>query len=165
MFQHPTTSLIRAATSTFESLALLFPEEETTIGAEFLPLGAATAVRYHGPVTGRVVIGVTGSLMPVLAENMLGADGAPDPAVQRDALGEVANVVAGNLLPLLAGGAAVFTLDAPAHLGEDPWTPQDGETRLALARLKMDEGESVIGLFVDAAPTGAISYTPEVSVA
>jgi CheY-specific phosphatase CheX len=165
MFQHPTTSLVKAATSTFESLALLFPDEETSIGAEYLPLGAATSVRYHGPVTGRVVIGVTDALLPVLTGNMLGADSATDATVQRDALGELANVVTGNLLPLLAGGAAVFTLDAPQLLGAEPWSPAGPETRLGLARLRMDEGECVIGLFADADAALPASYTPEITVA
>jgi hypothetical protein len=38
--------------------------------------------------------------------------------LQRDALGEVANVVCGNLLPLVAGAEAVFRLSAPEWLTE-----------------------------------------------
>jgi hypothetical protein len=77
MPQPATTSLFQAATSTFESLALLFPEPLSTDGAEFLPLAAAVNVIYRGAGNGRVVVGVTAGVLPALAENMLGAAAAP----------------------------------------------------------------------------------------
>jgi len=147
MPQPATTSLLQAATSTFESLALLFPERCSAEGAEFIPLAAAFSVTYHGAGTGRVVVGVTAGVLPALAENMLGAAAAPDLQMQRDALGELANIVTGNVLPLINGATAVFKLDAPTPAGEEPFRARDGETRAALTRLQMDEGEAILALF------------------
>lgn len=150
MPQPATTSLLQAATSTFESLALLFPEPCSAEGAEFIPLDAAFSVTYHGAGTGRVVVGVTAGVLPALAENMLGAAAAPDQRMQRDALGELVNIVTGNVLPLINGATAVFTLDAPTPEGDEPFRARAGETQVAMTRLQMDEGEAVLALFTQA---------------
>jgi len=150
MPQPATTSLFQAATSTFESLALLFPEPCSAEGAEFIPLAAAFSVTYRGAGNGRVVVGVTAGLLPALAENMLGAAAAPDEQMQRDALGELVNIVTGNVLPLINGAAAVFRLDAPTPAGEEPFHARAGETQAALTRLQMDEGEAILALFTQA---------------
>jgi CheY-specific phosphatase CheX len=156
MPQPATTSLFQAATSTFESLALLFPEPGSNDGLEFIPLAEVFSVTYHGAGAGRVVVGVTAGVLPALAENMLGAAAAPDPQLQRDALGELVNVVTGNVLPMVHGAAAVFRLNAPAPAGEAPLTARSGETQVALARLRMDEGDAVLAMFsADAADTDA----------
>ncbi len=157
MLQPATTSLFQAATSTFESLALLFPEPCSTDGAEFIPLAAAFSVTYHGAGNGRVVVGVTAGVLPALAENMLGSAAAPDTQLQRDALGELVNVVTGNVLPMVNGATAVFRLDAPTPAGDAPFTALDGETQVAFTRLQMDEGEALLALFTrgDATTTDA----------
>lgn len=147
MLQPATTSLFQAATSTFESLALLFPEPRSTDGAEFLPIEAAHCVTYHGDSEGRVVVGVTSGVLPALAENMLGSAAAPDLQLQRDALGELVNVVTGNVLPLINGATAVFRLDAPVPAGDDPFRAREGEVQAAFTRLHMDEGEALLALF------------------
>ncbi len=158
MPQQATTSLFQAATSTFESLALLFPEQGNVEGAEFLPLAATVSVTYRGAGAGRVVVGVTAGILPALAENMLGAAAAPDAQVQRDALGELANVVTGNVLPLINGATAVYRLDAPIDAGNAPFGARDGEVRRAFTRLQMDEGEALLALFShdDAAAPSAV---------
>lgn len=147
MLQPATTSLFRAATSTFESLALLFPEPRSIDGAEFLPIEAAHCVTYHGDSEGRVVVGVTSGVLPALAENMLGSAAAPDLQLQRDALGELVNVVTGNVLPMINGATAVFRLDAPVPAGDEPFRAREGEVQAAFARLHMDEGEALLALF------------------
>ena len=147
MLQPATTSLFQVATSTFESLALLFAEPCSTDGAEFLPLEATFCVTYHGAGDGRVVVGVTAGVLPALAENMLGSAAAPDTQLQRDALGELVNVVTGNVLPMVNGAAAVFHLDAPVPAGDDPFRARDGEVQTAFTRLRMDEGEALLALF------------------
>jgi CheY-specific phosphatase CheX len=154
MQQPATTSLFQAATSTFESLALLFPEPGSVEGAEFVPLAATVSIAYRGAGMGRVVVGVTAGILPALAENMLGAAAAPDSQIQRDALGELANVVAGNVLPLVNGAAAVYRLDAPADAGDAPFDVRDGEVRQAFTRLQMDEGDALVALFSEGSATG-----------
>lgn len=147
MLQPATTSLFQAATSTFESLAMLFPERCSADGTDVLPLEATVSVSYHGAGSGRMVVGVTAGVLPALAENMLGTAAAPDGRMQRDALGELANVVTGNVLPMINGASAVFRLDAPVAAGTLPFTRQDGETQVAVTRLQMDEGEALLALF------------------
>ncbi len=157
MPQPATTSLFQAATSTFESLALLFPEPGSADGAEFIPLEAAVSVTYHGAGTGRVVVGVTAGVLPALAENMLGSAAAPDVQLQRDALGELANVVTGNVLPMVNGAAAVYRLEAPAPAGDAPFRVRAGETQVAFTRLQMDEGEALLALFTLDAATADVA--------
>lgn len=163
MQQAATTSLFQAATATFESLALLFPELGSVEGAEFLPLAATVSVVYRGAGEGRVVVGVTAGVLPALAQNMLGAVAIPDSQVQRDALGELANVVAGNVLPLVNGATAVYRLDAPAEAGDAPFDVRDGERRLAFTLLQMDEGDALLALFSHSAAAG-ISTPPVIGM-
>jgi hypothetical protein len=69
-----------------------------------------------GPLTlGALTVAVSGDVADALAANMLGTAHA-GPAERRDAVGELANVVCGNVLPLLAGREAVFRLGAPELL-------------------------------------------------
>jgi CheY-specific phosphatase CheX len=147
MPQPATTALLQAATSTFESLALLCPEPCAPDGVAFIPIAAAVSVGFRGAREGHVVVGVTAGVLPALAENMLGADAAPDVRLQRDALGELANVVTGNVLPLVHGGAAVFHLDAPTLASETTFARTDGRMHCAIVRLRMEEGEAIIALF------------------
>jgi CheY-specific phosphatase CheX len=149
MPQPHTTALLQAATATFESLAMLFPEPRSTDGAEFIPLAATYSVTFRGAGVGRVVVGVTSGVLPALAENMLGAAAVPDCQLQRDALGELVNVVTGNVLPLVHGAAAVFRLDAPAAELDVPFAARAGESQVALARLHMDEGDVLLAMFSD----------------
>ncbi|HOW17863.1 MAG TPA: chemotaxis protein CheX, partial [Phycisphaerae bacterium] len=62
-------------------------------------------VDFEGPFCGSVSLTVPEALVPELAANMLGEDdpAAPSPQQQQDALGELANVMCGNLVQALAG--------------------------------------------------------------
>jgi hypothetical protein len=106
-------SLLQAATSTFEDLTFLLPTERLDERQAKAGLAAEARVDFAGPLTGTLLVRVHGELMPVLAARMLGAT-APGPILERDALGEIANVLCGNVLPRIAGGAAVFSLRSPA---------------------------------------------------
>ncbi len=100
-----------AATLTFEEMALLCARllpEPIEDAAE-----AEVSVAFTGPLHGRIVVRTFDGVLPVLAANLLGEDNAPAPELQRDALGEVANVICGNLLPALGGRDALFRLEAP----------------------------------------------------
>src|ERR1041384_1172972 len=90
--------LLAAATTTFESLALLLPSSEVSATEAAEPATHAVRVAFTGPLRGWLEVRVTDDVARSLAENMLGVDDADAPLV-RDALGEVANGVCGNLLP------------------------------------------------------------------
>ena len=67
-----------------------------------------------------------GLFAAALAANMLGvSDAEADARTRRDALGEVANVVCGNVLPLVGGRHAVFHLGAPHAVALDALTAPD----------------------------------------
>ena len=141
--------LLEAATSTVESLALLLPEPTPSEGQLSAPLARRVRVRFAGPLRGAVEVRATDDVARAVAANMLGVDAADDPRLVQDALGEVANVICGNLLPELAGRAAVFHLGAPA-----PVTPAESAAdapALAIV-LGVDDGRAEVALYVDGAP-------------
>ena len=156
--QHDETRY-RVAAETLESLALMFlvPEDEA---ANPLPCCARrVAVIFTGPFDGALILSASDGVLPELAANMLGLENccAPTSEQQEDALKELANVICGNLLPVLAGEEAVFDVHAaellvggtvPATLGDRP--------PLAAARLHLDGGWADLALFApEAVAAGA----------
>lgn len=133
--------LLTAARSTFESLALLYAApadvgvlSDDAVGARVAFVESSGLAR-----RGSLQVIVTRDVADALAVHMLGAVGARDASsrlvYQRDAVGELANVICGNVLPALAGTATVFDLSAPCSVssGEarrDPtsveWLAVDG---------------------------------------
>jgi chemotaxis protein CheY-P-specific phosphatase CheC len=103
-------SLAATATLTFEDMCFFVVSPLLTDEQRDAPADAAVQVRFRGPLSGRLVVRLSTRTLPVLASNMLGdVDGSP--TMQRDALGEVANVICGNLLPIIGGTDAIYTID------------------------------------------------------
>jgi CheY-specific phosphatase CheX len=107
-----TAPLFTAAASTFEDLACLLPTDQLDEVQASADPEAEAHVAFTGPFAGTLVVRMHGRLLPLVAANMLGTD-EPSQSLQLDALGEIANVLCGNLLPLVAGGCPVFDLEAP----------------------------------------------------
>jgi CheY-specific phosphatase CheX len=101
-------------------------------------------VGYAGPFVGWVRLTVPQRLLESLAETMLGAPGTPEE--QRDALGEVVNVICGNFLPRLAGSDAVFRVLAPVIM-----PPEKSEPPQARVQVVFDEGWAQLALRVQPA--------------
>ena len=142
--------LLTAATSTFESLALLFADVPPSAAQGAAPLTAAVSVSFVGPSTGALVVAVSDDVAVALAANMLGLDPdavQADPALRHDALGELANVVCGNVLPLVAGRGAVFHLAAPAPCALPAFAASG--TPLHVETLGVDAGRAVLAFHVD----------------
>jgi len=140
--------LQRATTSTFEDLAFLFLEPECTAEQAEAPLDAIVSVNFHGPARGRLTLRASSTLLPAIAANMLGEDQAQFVPLQRDALGEMANVVCGNLLPLVAGAEAVFRLDAPQWASETQAVARDGDAPVASVTFGVEDGRVAAALFL-----------------
>jgi CheY-specific phosphatase CheX len=138
--------LHRATATTFESLAFLFAEEDCTEEQLAAPLDAQVSVDFHGPMRGRLVLRISSLLMPAIASNMVGDEESHVAALQRDALGEVCNVICGNLLPAIAGADAVFLLDAPAWRDDS----DDSTAQAPICRVMMgvEEGRAETSLVV-----------------
>jgi len=114
------SALASATASTFEELALLLASPDADADQRAAPLAAGVRLDFTGPFAGCVVVRTTADVLAAAAANMLGADGPPPESLRRDALGELANVICGNLLPVVAGGRAVFDLHAPRWTGAAP---------------------------------------------
>lgn len=150
-------SLSQATTATFEELALLFPETELSAEQAAAPLDVAAAVEFRGPLTGRLVLRASSSILPEVANNMLGADDSRAPALQRDALGELANVICGHVLPMIGGVDAVFNLSAPALFahGELPMRETDAPTASIAVGVEQGRAEATLFLFANRHATPA----------
>ncbi|MDF1504325.1 chemotaxis protein CheX [Roseisolibacter sp. H3M3-2] len=143
--------LLTAATSTFESLALLFAEAPPTAAQAEAPLTHAARVAFTGPRAGTLHVAVSDDVAVALAANMLGLDPDAvrgDEALRRDAVGELANVVCGNVLPLVAGREAVFHLAAPAAC--DPSDAAAPPAGALVEVLGVDDGRAAVTLSLDA---------------
>ena len=150
-------SLSRATTATFEELALLFPEHELSPEQAAAPLDVAVSVEFRGPLTGRLVLRASSSILGSIAANMLGEDASRQRPLQRDALGEIANVICGNVLPAIAGVEVVFNLSAPrVHEGVESVSRDDDEPS-ARVMLGIEEGraEAVLYLFSERGQSAA----------
>jgi hypothetical protein len=118
--------IVQVAQDILETLAFLStrPVEEV---ADVKGARAAVGVEYAGPYAGIMLLDLPAEVLPELAANMLGVDlGEEGEEKQRqDALGELGNVLCGNLLGQANGTEAVFNLKAP-----QPLTPEQiGEWR------------------------------------
>lgn len=99
--------------ATFEELALVCADTQLSVKQREAPVDVAMNVSFTGPLTGCLILRATTDILPAIADNMLGTNGSASHSVLTDALGELANVLCGNLLPLVGGADAVFVLSAP----------------------------------------------------
>lgn len=144
--------LRRAAALTFEELGFLLPELDLNEEQKQADTAAGVYVDFAGPFNGRVVVKIGIDLMPVLAANMLGQEEPPSLSQQRDAQGELANVICGNLLPMIAGSQAVFHIQAPQFFeGRDP-DFAGGGTAMAEVQIGLDNGRADVLLYVAGQP-------------
>jgi CheY-specific phosphatase CheX len=144
--------LLTAATSTFESLALLFAEVPPSGAQASAPLTHAVRVAFAGPCAGALDVAVSDDLAVALAANMLGLDPEAvraDAGVRQDAVGELANVVCGNVLPLVAGREAVFHLAAPVARSVAAATAAPPHGAALTETLGVDGGRAVLTLVLD----------------
>ena len=143
-----TSHLLAATSSTFEQLGFLFAEQELTDEQEAAQVGAAARVAFEGPFSGVVEIHTAGDLLPELAANMLGETTEPDRRLHLDALGEVTNVITGNLLPCLGGSEVVFKLHPPTVVDHPSDFGTSGYPLAANGSLGVESGRVDVFLYV-----------------
>ena len=93
---------------------------------------------------------LSGAVTKKLASNISGSEEISSDILSLDALGEIANVICGNVLPRIAGSKEIFHLTSPQSLD----TVSESQTRagldlLADAKLGLEDGRAEINLFVD----------------
>ncbi|MFH1550548.1 MAG: chemotaxis protein CheX [Planctomycetota bacterium] len=146
--------LAETAEEVLASLAFTFvmPGEQETSDEDVLK----TKVGFSGPFNGTLSVAVPVSLVPQLAQNMLGLEGEECPeTAQHDAIRELLNVICGNLLPRLAGCEPVFNLTQPKLVNETEDEAGDRYGPEAKVRLPLDEGWVELALVTDRKNTGA----------
>jgi CheY-specific phosphatase CheX len=142
------TALSQAASTTFEEFCFMFPAPEMDVMAEEFELGKAAIVHFNGPFQGDMIISVADSMLMTIAGNMLGED-TPTEKQLSDALGEVGNVICGNVLPNLAGSKAVFNIAAPRVYSRSE-LPDISETKNTIrVKVPFDEGVVDLKLIID----------------
>lgn len=143
------TQLYQTAAWTFEELVFMFCTPELADVVEECEPEATATVSFRGPISGRLVISISGDMLPDLAANMLGQDEPPSDQEQLDALGEVANVICGNVLPKVAGSKEVFYIDAPRVVQGAGNSDLSWGDPAACVSLPLSEGRAELALFVN----------------
>jgi len=134
---------------TFEELAFMFTYSNPGEFGSGGPFEAGAQVSFNGPFAGLLVIRLFGSLRVTLTRNMLGEAETPEEEAQNDSLKELANVVCGNLLPLLGGEAEVFNLQPPElTVMPSVFKPPQGFRLAATATIGLDGGQAEGLLFL-----------------
>jgi len=143
-----------AAVRAFEELGLLCVDDTSGADAERAALTDGASIAFAGSRTGRLTLRVTADVLEALAENMLGEEGPHDEMIRRDALGEVANVICGNVLPAIIGTAARLALHPPERrTAMPPGIPH--ATHIALA---VEAGLADVTLELDAPAPAARAH-------
>lgn len=147
-----TDSLRLAATSTFEQVAFLLAETPPREAQLAEPVRAVASVSFAGAVDGVLEVWVCGRVLPVLAAQMLGAGETPAEPVQRDALGEVANIICGLMLPEIAPGTE-FRQGAPTVDAGSDYSLKYAPVPSARVQLGLDAGHADVLLYLFVAGT------------
>ncbi len=141
-------SLSQTTAATFEELAMLFPDPDPSIEQIEVPLDVTVSVEFRGPFSGRLVLSASSCVLPAIAANMLGEAGSRLAPLQRDALGELANVICGNLLPAIGGAEAVFHLSAPRVHEAGETASRDEDAPSATTQFGVEDGRVASTLYV-----------------
>jgi CheY-specific phosphatase CheX len=93
-------SLYLAAVYTFEQLTFLLPDIPPDELQRRRTVSAVASVAFSGPSRGVLQVHAGEGLLPRLTANMMGTETASE-LLQLDALGEIANIICGQVLPTL----------------------------------------------------------------
>ena len=144
------TRLFRATVRTFEDLGFMLPSFDLNDAQKRARPDAAVEIAFRGIFSGRLVLTMSGPILAVAAGNMLGEDEAEMPReAQLDALGELANVICGNVLPEIAGDRETFALTPPALLTEIPGPLKGQAGTVGEVRVGLDDGRADVRLYLE----------------
>ena len=105
------------------------------------------------------MVTICGDVLGGLAANMLGEDEVSAQEHRDDALGEIGNVICGNILPRIAGTREVFDLRPPYVTLHSETRSADKTGRpTATAQVGLDDGRADLALYVD---SGAVIRVEE----
>jgi CheY-specific phosphatase CheX len=142
------TSLFKIGLRVFEDLGFMLPTADLNSEQASATFQAGVSIDFFGPLRGTLVLQLNGDILPVLASNMLGEDEPPPLLQQHDALKELANVICGNLVPLISGSEAVFDLGVP-RIQETPFEMDSIQPAAAAQQtIGLENGNAVLWLFL-----------------
>jgi CheY-specific phosphatase CheX len=138
-----------ATISTFEDTCFMYLEPELEDIQKDLTLEAAAEVKYRGDFNGKLIIEARGGLSSAIAANILSND-LPGSQQKMDALGEIANIICGNILPYLSRRGQGFKIESPSPLKVDELLKEGKQEKpLAEVTLNFSEGRADVKFFVD----------------
>ncbi len=141
-------ALYQAAALTFEELGFMFTTGEVDETQLASPIEAAVTVDFTGPLKGKLELRVTDGLLEAIASNMLGEDTPPSIEMQRDALGEMANVICGNVLPAVSGSQEIFRLSAPKVISLNDVSSGNSEPTAAV-NIGLENGRADVLIYLE----------------
>lgn len=137
-----------ATLSTFEDLGFVLPVPQVDEAQAAIELAWAARVTFDGPVCGHLELRATNDVANELAANMLGVAEAPEESLKCDALGELANVICGNVVPSLAGPRDIFDLERPEASAYRPDRADEDEDSEVVLELGVESGRVEVALWV-----------------
>ncbi len=141
--------LEEASIKTFEDICFMYLEPELKDSQKNLDLEAMTEVKFRGDFSGKLIIESRGDLVSAVAANMLSND-HPSAKQKKDALGEVANIICGNIVPSLGRRKGKGNkIESPVFLTKDELAKEEKGKPLAEVTLNFNQGRADIKLFVD----------------
>lgn len=144
-------ALARAVSDVFENLCFMLPAPRGSLPPQVDGVSRVVlAVDFSGAGHGSLHLVLPDSMVAVVAAAMLGEDGPLELSEQYDAASELANIVCGNVLPLVAGERRVFDLASPRVIATH--RASVAERYDALAHVLLDEGLVVASLSLELAP-------------
>ncbi len=139
-------ALTQAAVLTFQKIGLLGLIREVVSLNALTTLTSGVAVKFHGDRDGTVMLNISPELLPVITENFMGDHETPSEERQLHALGEVANTICGNMIPMIFGKSLAIRLDAPEYIAFRSIRKSAGDIRL-----EFDEGHADVSLYLNEA--------------
>jgi CheY-specific phosphatase CheX len=143
-------NVLRESTiKTFEDICFIYQVPELKDDQKNLVLEAAAEVKFRGIFTGRLMIETRGGLFSAIASNMLSNE-VPSIQQKKDALGEVANIICGNVVPSLGRSEPEYKIESPICLNTDDLLKENKQEKpLAEVTLNFNQGRADIKLFVN----------------
>jgi hypothetical protein len=142
-------ALEEAAISTFEDICFMYAVPELKDIQNELKLEAAAEVKYQGDYTGKLIIETRGGLFSAIAANIL-SDDSPTPRQKRDALGEIANIICGNIVTCLGRSRRGYEIEGPRFLNKEKLGKEEQQGKpLSEITLNFNEGRADVKFFVD----------------
>jgi|YelNatPaOPRAMG01_1025707.scaffolds.fasta_scaffold135675_2 chemotaxis protein CheY-P-specific phosphatase CheC len=134
---------------TFEDACFVYAAPELKDKQKEFAWDAAAEVRFKGEPAGRLLLAVSGNLLAAMAGNMLSTEN-PTLQEKKDALGEVANIICGNVIPYLErtrkGGYKILS---PRFLGRAELKKEKPEKPLAGIVLYLGPGRAEVKIFME----------------